>query len=168
MKNYFILIPGPWMGAWAWEPVAQGLRGRGHHVLPVTLSGLSSPDADVSAVGLNTHVDDVLSLLQAEDLRDVIVVGHSYSGIVAGQVADRAPDRVTHTVFIEGFLPHHGKSMLHAFPERQRAEELQLIADNHGRWPAPDARPPGTRRSPLRQSAWCSSDGPRYVEGALP
>ena len=63
----------------------------GHHVHPVTLSGLSE-DADVSDVGLATHVDDVLSILEAGDLRDVVVVGHLYSGIVTGQVADRAPD----------------------------------------------------------------------------
>ncbi|WP_405146118.1 alpha/beta hydrolase [Sphaerisporangium sp. NBC_01403] len=138
MKNHFILIPGPWMGAWAWEPVTRGLRNLGHQVRPITLSGLSSPDADVSTVGLATHVDDVLSILEKDDLRDVIVVGHSYSGIVAGLVADRAPDRVTHTVFVEGFLPHDGKSMLHAFPERLRAGELALIAENSGRWPIPD------------------------------
>jgi pimeloyl-ACP methyl ester carboxylesterase len=138
-KNTFVLIPGPWMGAWVWEPVAAGLRSRGHQVRPVTLTGLASPDADVSAVGLDTHVDDVLQILKKENLRNVIVVGHSYSGLVAGQVADRAPHRVTHTVYVEAFLPQHGKSMLNAFPERVHAQELQLIADNKGRWPVPDA-----------------------------
>ncbi|GII88180.1 hypothetical protein Ssi03_61700 [Sphaerisporangium siamense] len=138
MRNHFVLVPGPWMGAWVWEPVTRGLRARGHPVSPVTLSGLANAEADVSTVGLATHVEDVLTLLEQEDLRDVILVGHSYSGIVAGQVADRAPGRVAHTVFVEGFLPHHGKSMLHAFPERQRAGELRLIAENRGRWPTPD------------------------------
>ncbi|MFL5654202.1 MAG: alpha/beta fold hydrolase [Ktedonobacteraceae bacterium] len=133
----FLLIPGAWMGAWAWEPVTRGLRALGHHVHPVTLSGLSE-DADVSDVGLATHVDDVLSILEAGDLRDVVVVGHLYSGIVAGQVADRAPDRVAHTVFVEAFLPRDGKSMLDALDERQREDELRQIAENHGRWPAPD------------------------------
>ncbi|MCT9933206.1 alpha/beta hydrolase [Planotetraspora sp. A-T 1434] len=139
MKRGFVLIPGPWMGAWVWEPVARRLRRHGHPAWPITLSGLATPDADVSDVGLQTHIDDVLQVLEGRDLRDVVVVGHSYSGIVAGQVSDRASDRVAHTVFVEGFLPHHGKSMLHAFPERQRDEELRLIADNKGRWPAPDA-----------------------------
>ncbi|GII02133.1 alpha/beta fold hydrolase [Planobispora takensis] len=139
MKKTFVLIPGPWMGAWVWEPVARRLRRRGHFVRAVTLQGLGTGDADVSEVGLETHVADVLAILEKEDLRDVVVVGHSYSGLVAGQVADRARDRVAHTVFVEAFLPHDGKSMLHAFPERQRAAELRLIADNRGRWPAPDA-----------------------------
>ena len=80
----------------------------------------------------------MLSVLEEGDLRDVAVVGHSYSGLVAGQVADRAPDRVAHTFFVDAFLPHDGKSMLDAFPEPLREEELRQIAENGGRWPAPD------------------------------
>ena len=133
----FVLIPGAWMGAWVWEPVTRGLRALSHNVHPVTLSGLAE-DADLSDVGLATHVEDVLSLLETGDLHDVIVVGHSYSGIVAGQVADRAPDRVAHTVYVDAFLPHDGRSLLDAFGEPQRADELGQIAENRGRWPAPD------------------------------
>ncbi|MEO3813667.1 alpha/beta hydrolase [Sphaerisporangium sp. B11E5] len=155
MKRQYILVPGAWMGAWGWEPVARGLRALGHQARAVTLSGLAGPDADVSGVGLATHVDDVVSVLEKEDLRDVVVVAHSYAGIVAGQVADRLPDRVAHTVFVEAFLPHDGLSMLHAFPERQRAAELRLIAENGGRWPVPDVTvvAEGQDLSPL-QAAW--------------
>ncbi|HEX4817137.1 MAG TPA: alpha/beta fold hydrolase [Nonomuraea sp.] len=138
MKRGLLLLPGPWMGAWAWEQVVRRLRARGHDARAVTLRGLSPHQADVSGIGLETHVRDVLALLDAADLRDVVLVGHSYSGLVAGQVADRARHRVAHTVYVEAFLPHHGRSMLHAFPERLRAQELRLIADNGGRWPAPD------------------------------
>jgi pimeloyl-ACP methyl ester carboxylesterase len=134
----FVLIPGAWMGAWVWEPVTRGLRELGHNVHPVTLSGLSE-DADVSEIGLETHVDDVLAILEAGDVHNAVVVGHSYSGIVAGQVADRAPDRVAHTVYIDAFLPHDGKAMLDAFSEHGREEELRQIAENEGRWPAPSA-----------------------------
>ena len=133
----FVLIPGAWMGAWVWEPVTRGLRALGHRVYPVTLSGLAK-DADTSDVGLATHIDDVLSIMEADDLRDVVVVGHSYSGIVAGQVADRAPDRVAHTVFIDAFLPRDGRAMLDAFGERQRQDELRQISENRDRWPDPE------------------------------
>jgi pimeloyl-ACP methyl ester carboxylesterase len=133
----FVLIPGAWMGAWVWEPVTRGLRALGYHVHPVTLSGLSK-DADIAHVGLATHVDDVLRVLEADDLRDVVVVGHLYSGIVAGMVTDRAPDRVVHTVFVEAFLPRHGKSMLDTLDEHQREDELRQVAEHQGRWPAPD------------------------------
>ncbi len=133
----YLLIPGAWMGAWVWESVTNGLRKLGHDVYSVTLSGLAEGDDSVN-VGLATHVNDVLALLQEEDLRNVILVGHSYSGIVAGQVADRAPDRVAHTVYVDAFLPHDGQSMLDAFDEAQRADELRQIAEHDGRWPAPD------------------------------
>jgi len=133
----FVLIPGAWMGTWVWEPVTDGLRALGHHVSPVTLSGLSK-GTDVSNVGLATHVNDVLSHIAANDLRDVVVVGHLYSGIVAGQVADQAPNHVAHSVFVEAFLPHDGKSMLDSLDERQREDELRQIAEHQGRWPAPD------------------------------
>jgi pimeloyl-ACP methyl ester carboxylesterase len=134
----FVLIPGAWMGGWVWESVADGLRALGHNVRPVTLSRLADGAADVSGVGLQTHVDDVLAVLEMEDLRDAVVVGHSYSGIVAGMVADRAPNRVSRTVYVDAFLPHDGRSMLDAFSSSQREEELRQIAEHGGRWPAPD------------------------------
>lgn len=134
----FVLIPGAWMGEWVWKSVSSGLHAIGHRVHPVTLSGLDNEDADVSDIGLETHIADVLSVLKEKDLRNVIVVGHSYSGVVAGQVADRTPDLVSHTVFVEAFLPYDGKSMLDAFPEPQREEELRQITERDGRWPAPE------------------------------
>ncbi|WP_283133032.1 alpha/beta fold hydrolase [Rhizohabitans arisaemae] len=137
MERTYVLVPGAWMGAWVWEPVAERLRALGHQARSVTLSGLDDASSEVSSIGLATHVDDVLAVLEEHDLRDVIVVGHGYSGVVVGQVADRAPDRVAHTVFIEAFLPHYGRSMLDAFPAGVREFELQAIADNGGRWPAP-------------------------------
>lgn len=133
----FVLIPGAWMGAWVWEPVAERLRALGHGARPLTLSGLADGDADISEVGLQTHVEDVMAVLEKDDLRNVVVVGHSYSGVVAGQVADRAPGRVARTVYVDAFLPRDGRSMLDAFPERQREEELRQISENGGRWPAP-------------------------------
>jgi len=133
----FVLIPGAWMGAWVWESITQQLRTKGHQVYPVTLSGLSK-DADNSEVELATHVSDVLAILEENDLHDVILVGHSYSGIVVGQVTDRAPERVAHTVYVDAFLPHNGKSLLDAFDEPQRLDELKQIKENDGRWPAPN------------------------------
>lgn len=63
----FVLIPGAWMGAWVWEPVAERLRALGHGARPITLSGLADGDADVSGVGLDTHVGDVLAVLEGKD-----------------------------------------------------------------------------------------------------
>lgn len=151
---HFVLIPGAWMGAWVWGPVSDRLRALGHSVHPVTLSGLDDGDADVSDIGLETHVRDVLSVIEDGDLREVVVVGHSYSGIVAGQVADRAPDLVSRTVFVDAFLPHDGRSMLDAFPDGQREEELGQISANGGRWPAPDVTGVADGHGLSAEQAW--------------
>ena len=133
----FVLIPGAWMGAWVWEPVTRGLRALSYEVYPLTLSGMTGA-ADATKVGLETHVQDVLSFLETNDLWDAILVGHSYSGLVVGQVADRVPERIKHTVYVDAFLPHDGKSLLDSFPEPQRQDELRQIAEHKGCWPAPD------------------------------
>jgi pimeloyl-ACP methyl ester carboxylesterase len=106
----FVLVPGFFLGAWAWKPVTAALRAAGHDVYPLSLTGLgerahlSSPDVD-----LETHITDVLNLLHYEDLRDVTLVGHSYGGIVTTAVADRALDRVAKLVYVDtGPLPDGG------------------------------------------------------------
>jgi pimeloyl-ACP methyl ester carboxylesterase len=126
------------MGAWIWDRVAKRLNELGHSVFPVTLAGLESNHADISGIGLEVQINNVVWLLKEHDLRDVVVVGHSYGGIAAGIVADRVPERVTRTVFIEGLLPHNGRSALDAFPDAMRETELMLIAEHGGRWPIPD------------------------------
>ena len=98
----FVLIPGAWIGAWAWQDVAADLRARGHLVYPLSLTGLAErvhlgrPDTN-----LDTHLDDVVKLLEFEDLRDIVLVGHSYAGCVITGVADRAPDRLAALVYCD-------------------------------------------------------------------
>jgi pimeloyl-ACP methyl ester carboxylesterase len=134
----YVLIPGPWMGGWIWEPVARRLEELGHQAYPVTLTGLDRPDTDVSGITLETHVHDVLSLLVGKDLSDVVLVGHSTTGVIAGIVADRVPQRVVRTVLIESFLPTDGQSALGHFPEPLRMDEERVILESGGRWPVPD------------------------------
>lgn len=134
----FVLIPGAWMGAWAWDEVAERLRDLGHRPHPLTLSGIDS-DGDASDIGLETHVADVLEVIESRDLRDAVVVGHSYSGLIAGLVADRVPDRAARVVYVAAFLPREGEAMVDAFSESQREDERREIEENGGRWPPPDA-----------------------------
>jgi pimeloyl-ACP methyl ester carboxylesterase len=132
-----VLIPGAWMGEWIWEPIINPLDSLGHRVHTITLSGLQDEQEDISSVGLTTHVDQILSLLDTEGLEKAILVGHSYSGLVAGQAADRAPEQIVHTAFIEAFLPQDGKSLLDVSgldPEYEQS----LIDQNEGRWPPPN------------------------------
>jgi pimeloyl-ACP methyl ester carboxylesterase len=79
----FVLIPGAWMGGWVWEPVAERLRDVGYQAHTPTLTGLDAKD-DCAAPGLADHVREVVGLLDEQDLTDVVLVGHSYSGLIAG------------------------------------------------------------------------------------
>jgi pimeloyl-ACP methyl ester carboxylesterase len=127
----FVLIPGAWMGAWVWEAVARDLASLGHRAVPITLAGLESGHGDVSGVGLATHVEDVLGLLDRADLRDVVLVGHSYSGFVAGQVAGRAPGRVSHTVFVQAdrLVGQPGRTIAEPALMPRRLDELRATGD---------------------------------------
>jgi len=135
----FVLVPGTWMGPWVWEVVAEGLRALGHAVHLVTLSGLDESEADVSGIGLQTHIDDVQAVLDGLAPARVVLVSHSSTGVIAGVVADGEPGQVVRTVYIEASLPHDGRSVIDAFGEPLRSAELGLIDENSGWWPAPDA-----------------------------
>jgi pimeloyl-ACP methyl ester carboxylesterase len=107
-----VLVPGMWLGAWAWQDVASGLAAAGHDVRPVTLTGLAERAAEASAgTDLDTHVADVVTLLEKEDLRDVVLVGHSYGGMVVSTAAGQVADRVRRVVYVEsGPLPERCRS----------------------------------------------------------
>ncbi|MFD0736481.1 alpha/beta fold hydrolase [Planotetraspora mira] len=98
----YVLVPGFWLGAWAWQEVAAPLRAAGHTVFPLSLTGLAershlaSPDLD-----LDTHISDITNLLAFEDLHDVVLVGHSGSGAAVTGAADRAADRIGHVVYVD-------------------------------------------------------------------
>ena len=103
----YILVPGLWIGAWAWREVTHALRAGGHDVYPLTLTGVAdrshllSPDVD-----LTTHIEDIVRLAEFEDLRDIILVGHSYGGMPVSAAALRLRDRIKAVVYVDsGPLP---------------------------------------------------------------
>src|SRR5690625_302000 len=131
----FILVPGAWAGGWLWDEVARELRKKGHGTHQLTLAGLDGK-SDSGEVRLKTHVKDVRSYIASRDLPSVVLVGHSYSGFVVGQVASQHPDLIDHTIFVEAFLPVAGRSLLEA-SGLDVQEECAAIASNQGNWPAP-------------------------------
>ncbi len=130
----YILVPGFWLGGWAWRPVTDALRLRGHDVYPVTLTGLGDrshlarPDID-----LDTHIDDVAQLLRYEDLHDVVLVGHSYAGMVITGLADRFPERVSRLVYVDtGPLPDGMAQQDFETPEDRAANEARVSGEGAG------------------------------------
>jgi len=117
----FVLVPGAWLGAWAWDEVAAGLRAEGHGVYPVTLSGLAEKAGpDAASVGQAQHVADIVSVVSANELADVVLVGHSYSGIPVGQAAGLIGSRLRRVVYVDSNVAMDGQS---------------FIAESGGFWP---------------------------------
>ncbi|MCK2244688.1 MULTISPECIES: alpha/beta fold hydrolase [unclassified Crossiella] len=128
----FVLVAGAWLGGWAWDDVAPELRAAGHGVHPVTLSGLAEK-RDLPA-GQQTHVRDIVAEIERLDLREVVLVGHSYSGIPVGQAAERIGDRLAHIVFVDSNVPVEGESFVSMSPWGQTLV-LPAIAESGGFWP---------------------------------
>src|SRR4051812_17697311 len=103
MTNNIVLVPGSWLGAWAWRDVTPRLRARGHDVHALTLTGMGDREHLGSAeTTFATHVTDVLAHLEAEELDDVVLVGHSYAGAVVTAAAARVPQRIRRLVYLAG------------------------------------------------------------------
>jgi pimeloyl-ACP methyl ester carboxylesterase len=126
----FVLVAGARLGAWAWDEVAAELRAAGHGVHALTLSGLAEKQG--VPAGQQTHVQDIVDEVERLDLRDVVLVGHSYSGIPVGQAAERIGDRLTRIVFVDANVPVDGETFLSGWPSDH---VKQAIADNGGFWP---------------------------------
>lgn len=109
----YVLVHGGGHGGWCYQPVAKILRAHGHEVYTPTLTGLGEREHLLSpAVDLNMHITDVVKVLQFEDLQRVILVGHSYGGMVITGVADRAPGRIANIVYLDAAYPQNGQSLV--------------------------------------------------------
>jgi pimeloyl-ACP methyl ester carboxylesterase len=133
----FVLVHGAWHGGWCWRRLEPLLRAKGHAVFTPSLTGLGDrahlarPD-----INLDLHVQDVVTLLEMEDLNDIVLVGHSYGGMVVTGVADRVPQRVRELVYLDAFVPENGKCCLdYVVPERAAA--MRTAGKGSGMVPPP-------------------------------
>ena len=108
-----VLVHGGGHGGWCFAPLARVLRGMGYDVHAPTLTGLGERAHLFRAdVDLDCHIEDVTALLHYEDVRDAVLVGHSYGGMVITGATDRAPDRVGHLVYLDAKPPKDGQSLV--------------------------------------------------------
>jgi len=118
MAATFVLVHGAWFSGWCWRRVTPLLRGAGHRVFTPTLTGLGErAHLFAREIDLDTHVTDIVSMLELEDLTNVVLVGHSYSGMVITAAAQKAAHRLRELVYLDAFLPDHGKSLNDFLPE---------------------------------------------------
>jgi pimeloyl-ACP methyl ester carboxylesterase len=127
----YVLVHGGGHGGWCYQPVARIMRAQGHEVYTPTLTGLGEREHLLSSsVDLETHITDVAKLLQFEDLEDVILVGHSYGGMVISGVADRATKRIGNLVFLDAAMPQNGQSLVdHAGPFMAAARSRSRVVN---------------------------------------
>jgi pimeloyl-ACP methyl ester carboxylesterase len=111
-RRTFVLVHGAWHGGWCWKKVSPLLREAGHDVFTPTLTGLGERSHLLNPqIDLTTHIQDIVAVLEYEDSQDVILVGHSYSGMVIAGVAGKASERLAHLIHLDAFLPESGKAM---------------------------------------------------------
>lgn len=124
----FVLVHGAWHGGWCWRDVAAELSAAGHDVLAPTSSGLAERAALSGAASLSVHVEELAGLLYFADLREVVLVGHSYAGLVIAGAATRAHARISRLVFLDAFIAEDGQSMFDLLrPERRKVYEESVV-----------------------------------------
>jgi pimeloyl-ACP methyl ester carboxylesterase len=112
MRKTFVLVHGAWHGGWCWRRVADLLETKGHKVFVPTMTGLGERSHLLDAkVNLATHITDIVNVIKWEGLSDIILVGHSYGGVIINGVAEQAGDKISSIVFLDAFVPENGDSL---------------------------------------------------------
>jgi pimeloyl-ACP methyl ester carboxylesterase len=163
-KYTFVLVHGATAGGWEWKSTGKFLTDDGHTVYRATLTGLGERmHLNSTDVDLQTHINDVVNLILFEDLKDVVLTGHSYGGMVITGVIDRIPERIRHVVFLDAAVPDDGMSLWQLFggdgprdPERFKDGFMQVP------WVKPGATPPHS----VKQSIKCFNQPVSYKNPA--
>jgi len=130
MMPNFVLVHGAWHGGWCYRDTANELRGRGHVVVAPTLTGVGERFyASSEAITLETHIRDVVGCIEAEELDQVVLCGHSYGGMVITGVADRMAERIKTLVYLDAFVPEHGDSCNSLLPKALAPEVAQQFLE---------------------------------------
>ncbi len=131
----FLLVHGAWHGGWCWQRVAAWLNKAGHRVLTPTLTGLGEkshllrPDID-----LTLHIQDIVNALRWEDLREVVLCGHSYGGMVITGVAEQESDRLASLVYLDAFVPVDGEAVTDLLLSERLADMQIDLAQTGDGW----------------------------------
>ena len=155
----FVVAHGAWSAGWAWKKMRPPLRERGHELFTPSHTGLGERSHLAHKdIDLETHIADIVGVLQFEDLREVTLIGHSYGGMVATGAADRAADRISRVVYLDAFVPRNGQALidLQAPERRARLQQDAQTAGDGWRLP-PNPMPADTSEA---DAAWAN---PRRV-----
>jgi pimeloyl-ACP methyl ester carboxylesterase len=137
----FLLVHGAWHGAWCWQRVLPGLFQAGHRAHAVTLTGVGERAHLLhKGIDLETHIQDVMAAMNAEEMDDVILVVHSYAGVIGTAIASRVPQRLSHLVYVDAVVPQPGESWSSTHSPATREARLASAAQSeHHAFAPPDA-----------------------------
>ena len=134
-----VLVHGAFHGGWCWRAVAERLTAAGHRVFAPTLTGLGERRHLAGThVDLNTHIMDLVHVIEGEELRDAVLVSHSYGGMPATGAADRLAERLAALVYLDAFTPRDGDSALAVRTAEPGFMALAESADEVSYLPPPD------------------------------
>ena len=134
----YVLVHGAWGGSWCWKRVRKALQALGHEVFTPTLTGVGERSHLLSRqVNLDTHIDDVVNLIQWEELSNVVLCGHSYGGCVISGVADRILDRIGALVYLDAFVLKNGQCLHDTLPPEQLKMQMEATAAHGEGWKVP-------------------------------
>src|ERR1700733_12919617 len=109
----FLVCHGAWSAGWAWKKMHRLMAAAGYRLVTPTYTGLGErAHLATPSIDLETHIADILNVIKYEDIRDIVLIGHSYGGMVATGVADRARDRIRQLIYLDAFVPDDGQSLL--------------------------------------------------------
>jgi len=129
----FVLVHGGWHGGWCWKFVDTLLRAMGHNVVCPTMTGLGERSRLLSAVeGPQTHVEDICNVIRWNELEDVILVGHSYGGMIVTGVASLMPEKIKSMVYVDGFVPTKNQTPASSMSTPERAAEMKAAMQRDG------------------------------------
>ena len=142
----FVIAHGAWSAGWTWKKMRPLMRAAGHELFTPSYTGIGERSHLAHAgIDLNLHIQDLVQVLEYEDLRDVVLLGHSYGGMVATGVADRARARLRQLIYLDAFVPRHGESAMSLQPPvvQERMQGAVLAQGDGWRVPA-NPLPPDT------------------------
>jgi pimeloyl-ACP methyl ester carboxylesterase len=130
-QKTFLVCHGAWSAGWAWKKMHPLMNKAGHRLVTPIYTGLGErAHLTHPGIDLETHIADMLGVIKYEDLRDIVLIGHSYGGMVATGVADRARDKVRELIYLDAFVPQDGQSLLDLNAvDRPRMHELAKSGD---------------------------------------
>ena len=174
----FLVAHGAWGAGWAWKKMHPLMSGLGHRLITPTYTGLgerehlSNPD-----INLDTHIQDILNVIKYEGLKNFILIGHSYGGMVATGVADIAGEIISRLVYLDAFVPLDGQCLFDLVPKENRERSVEITKKIGDGWklppnPMPEDTPGEDRlwAEPLRrpQPILTVQQPIRLTRGSLP